>query len=687
MNQTALISIDTEFRQTQEKFVQPVCVSLRYKNQVKTWWYDEIEDFKRIFTKYVEDGYMFVSFMSVAEYRFLLSIGFTRDFLKKVKMIDVYPMWRILLNSLSEYNYGNYVVNDGIRKTIITTHKPEDGAMVDGEWYTDAEGNEYMYEDIKTRKYSPSLAHCCMRVLDVDISSEHKDRMRDIILKGDHNKHKEDIKKYCESDTIYLERLAYEIDGIIKKYNSSYRGVGSYGKYCLDCAVIENTGIPISGERLTNFMSNYNALIYNIVKECNNVQPFFVWDDKAHKFVRSYKLFEQYIDSLNINWERTKSLKYKQDKDTLKNAESLHPILKLNNTMTALREVGYFSPTRSKNILVNIGSDGRIRASTMPYGAKTSRNQPRPTNGFILLMSRWIRNLVDGTIIGGDYASQEIYLQGILSDDKNFIEAYKNGDPYIWFAKKCGSIPNDVFIVDGLYTVDNIPVSKDLQIKYKADRNVYKQMLLGVGYGMGENSLALRLTAARLAFLSKEEKENAEIVSKLVIAGKDKCYPYERRAVSYLDNYKKIFKTYDQWKWDVLNFYKKHNYLNLSDGWCIIGNETKSTTVKNFLVQGEASVILRKAVSLCLDNGLIVVATLHDAIYIDCDGRDKVQDMIILEDCMKKAVSLVLELEDTDIRIDIHEQIIDWDNFTSTWSDGKGYEEFKQFGKYFLTKK
>jgi len=683
------ISVDTEFNNTQERFVNPVCAVIRdhETNEIRKYWYDQMEDFKKDFINYIENGYYILTFMSAAEYRFFLSIGMTREYLKKAKVYDIYPMWRMILYGIDSYNWGDYVTVEDGKKVMLKTHAPKKGERRDGEYYQDSDGNYYRHEDLHTRKYNPSLVHACIKLLDVDMVTEHKDKMRDIILFGNIEENKDDIMDYCADDTQYLYPLFEKCFSIIYTYSESYRrkDVLEYGKWMLDVATIECNGIPIDVEKVKNFASNFYNLSVDIPTRCNEVYKFFEWDKKKSKFVQKYHLFEEFVSNSGIKWPKTEKGQYKYDKKTLEPLrDSFREIRVLQATIDARKDIGYFKPKNIQKMLSNIGSDNRWRGSLMPYGSVTSRNQPKPSDGYVFGMSRWVRNLVNGCVIGGDYSAQEIYIQGFLSGDEHMLTAYKTGDPYTWFACKANIIPPDIKRIKGLFHDSNGVVNTDLQMRYSQTRALSKSMLLGMGYGMGVDSLGLRLTAANIDALTDDDREklfngDKEIQKRVRVYGREAPHhaTKEQRAQFYLEMYQKVFNKYHRWKQTTYERYLRNSQILLTDGWRRIGSNGNKTSIVNFPVQGEAAVILRKAVHLCLDRGLRISTTLHDALYVETTEQTKDADMQILHECM-------VEAGGGDIRVDVHEQIIDWVNLKSNWSDEKGYEEFKRFGKYFL---
>ena len=106
------------------------------------------------------------------------------------------------------------------------------------------------------------------------------------------------------------------------------------------------------------------------------------------------------------------------------------------------------------------------------FGGKTGRKQPS-TNEFIFGSSVWLRGLIkplEGWEISYlDWSQQEFDIAAALSGDLAMKRAYASGDPYLEFAKLAVAVPFDA-------TKKSRP----------NERALYKQMVLAVNYGMGE---------------------------------------------------------------------------------------------------------------------------------------------------------------------------------------------------------
>jgi DNA polymerase I-like protein with 3'-5' exonuclease and polymerase domains len=75
-----------------------------------------------------------------------------------------------------------------------------------------------------------------------------------------------------------------------------------------------------------------------------------------------------------------------------------------------------------------------------------------------------------------DYSQQEFCIAAALSKDPEMKAAYESGDPYLAFAKQAGAVPLEA-----------------TKSTHKAARDLFKACVLGVQYGMGPDSLALRI--------------------------------------------------------------------------------------------------------------------------------------------------------------------------------------------------
>src|SRR5262249_23233672 len=124
------------------------------------------------------------------------------------------------------------------------------------------------------------------------------------------------------------------------------------------------------------------------------------------------------------------------------------------------------------------GSDGRNRALLGAYGTKTGRNAPSNSK-FVFGPAKWIRFLITppsgAVLIHRDYCQQEARIAAVLSGDEALLAACESGDVYLGIANQLGFIS------------ENMPPAE-----LKAVRTLFKTVVLGIQYGLGAWSLAIR---------------------------------------------------------------------------------------------------------------------------------------------------------------------------------------------------
>src|SRR5262249_10766869 len=128
---------------------------------------------------------------------------------------------------------------------------------------------------------------------------------------------------------------------------------------------------------------------------------------------------------------------------------------------------------------LSVGRDGRNRTVLSAFRSRTSRNQPSNSR-FIFGPSVWLRGLIKPppghAVAYVDWKQQEFGIAAALSGDAAMQAAYQSGDPYPAFAKQAGAIPADA-----------------TKATHGAQRELFKQCVLAVQYGMEADSLALRI--------------------------------------------------------------------------------------------------------------------------------------------------------------------------------------------------
>ena len=126
-----------------------------------------------------------------------------------------------------------------------------------------------------------------------------------------------------------------------------------------------------------------------------------------------------------------------------------------------------------------VGSDGRNRTILSAFQSRTGRCQPSNTK-YIFGPSVWLRGLIQPSEGWGvaylDWCQQEHGIAAALSGDAAMQAAYASGDPYLEFAKQAGAVPTGA-----------------TKKTHNTERELFKQCVLAVGYGMESKSLAQRI--------------------------------------------------------------------------------------------------------------------------------------------------------------------------------------------------
>jgi len=410
----------------------------------------------------------------------------------------------------------------------------------------------------------------------------YKDAMRDRILQGFpfSNKEKQEILDYCKKDVKMTTQLFRRMQPNIDLPYALLRG-----RYMASVASMEYYGVPIDMQSLEELRDCWNIikeeLIWKVDKDYN------VYEGTTFKIAK----FKKYLEKYQIPWDYTPEGLPKTDNDYMKQQAKVHARLK------PLQELRYsLGQMKLKNL--QVGEDGHNRCLLSPFCSKTSRNQPSSSK-FIFGNAVWLRNLIkpeEGRAISYiDYEQQEIGIAAALSQDNNLMIAYGSGDPYVAFAKAAGAMP-----VNGTKKT------------HPEIRERYKTCMLALNYGMSAETFAKR---------AKISLAEAKLMIKL---------------------HKMTYSGY--WKW-ISNFID----IGLLSGsvqtrfhWNYNTTQAEYRTLLNFPMQAHGADILRLGISMCLDNGVRVVAPVHDAILIETSIEEIDLMVAKAQYCMEVASEFVL---------------------------------------------
>jgi len=435
------------------------------------------------------------------------------------------------------------------------------------------------YRNKARKKGSPPVKYGLLSALAFfgldHIGTVEKTEMRDLAIRGGPftPQEKADLIDYCQSDVDALWRLLPVMAPNLDRY-ALLRG-----RYMAAVSAIEHNGVPIDVERLDLLRNNWDHIKDRLIAEVDAEYHCF----EGRVFKR--KWFEGYLQRKGISWPRHESGCLDLSDETFSSMASIHPCLQ---PLYALRSA--LSKLRLSKLAV--GKDGRNRATLFPFQSCTGRNQPSNSQ-FIFGPHVWLRGLIKPDPGCGlayvDWSQQEVGIAAALSKDPAMLDAYRSGDIYLSFAKRAGALPPDAERGDE---------------HTEAVRELYKQCILGVQYGMSPFGLAGRI------------KRGGDVGTFHVIAR------------SLLRAHHEIFEQFWRWSQAAVDCATQFQALSTTFGWSIrIDDESNTRSLQNFPMQAGGAEMLRLACCLATERGIEVCAPVHDALLIHAP-LDRLEDDI-----------------------------------------------------------
>ena len=453
------------------------------------------------------------------------------------------------------------------------------------------------------------------------IATEEKTEMRALILSCGpwSDNEKLSILDYCQTD---VDAVAELFPVLVKKLSSRQYWLShalNRGNYMAASGVMEFNGIPIDVKTLQKMDSKWDEIRAGLISDI--VKEFDVFEGITFRL----KKFEALLTRLGYAWPTTKTGVLALDRETFRQQVRIHPDL------APIREVrDNLSSLRLSNL--QVGADGRNRTLLSPFAAKTGRNLPSNAK-FIFGPSAWMRGLIKPAegmgIAYVDFSSQEIAIAAALSGDEGMKRGYMDGDPYLDFAVRAGLAPETA-----------------TKASHKAIRQMCKQVVLGVQYGMQAESLAMSIGAP----LYKGQQ--------------------------LLRAHKEAYPTYWRWVETTSHYCRSVGYIETVFGWRKFINEADGdTTLQNFPCQANGAEMLRLACSMAVRAGLKIVAPIHDAILLESSVDRLDGDVAELRAIMAKAGRIVLNgfVVWTDVEIVV---------YPDRYSDERGVKMWEKIQSY-----
>jgi DNA polymerase-1 len=422
------------------------------------------------------------------------------------------------------------------------------------------------------------------------IDTAHKTEMRDRIVQGPPftASERETILNYCEEDVRALALLVKHIVPTIRSLPHALMRA----KFMWAVAQQERRGVPLNLPLLTRLREQWDGMQGALVKEMNTPFGVYEFDEDGKPHWRRH-LFAEYIKRNGMTWPAYADGSLDERDLTFREMEGRYPHI------GPLRELRYSISKLRLNDL-SVGTDERNRVLLGPYGSKTGRNQPSNAKS-VFGPAKWIRFLITPppgrVLIHRDFCQQEIRIAAVVSGDAALLAACESGDVYLGIAKQLGFAPADA-----------TPET------HKPVRAMFKTVVLGIIYGLGARTLALRIGISLF--------EAREILARL----RAQFRAFEIYAQSVVDHAGLLLEISTPFGWIMQ---------------CPPGINPR--TIRNFPVQSTASEVLHVACILAERRGLEIVAPIHDAFVAEAD-LDRVEEAsAALDRVMRDASRIVLQ--------------------------------------------
>jgi len=432
---------------------------------------------------------------------------------------------------------------------------------------------------------------------------EDKEYWRQVAIDGP--KTEEDwggLMAYCMEDVDACDALLPKVCSYLKTHDDLLRAL-LRGYYAWAVSKMQHRGVPIDMPLYTWVTSRLDSIGGEVRESLNPKYGVF----RANGSFDCAR-FRKYLIRENI------AFPLDDDGRPLMDENIWRDVVKYAPQLLELHQYRQTFESTKKNVgLLAIGPDGRNRAMLSQFQARTGRNQPSTTK-FAFGPSKWTRSFIrpaPGMQLDYlDWRAQEIAIAAALSGDEAMMEDYRHSDFYLAFAIRAGLAPPDA-----------------TKKSHGDIRKVTKTVCLGVMFGQTAYGMAnkLAISCAQAAKLLRAHKRLYH-----------KFWAWSDAAVDMV-SVKGMVRTCFDWR---LHRVYCEDRAAMNKQW---------RSVQNFPTQAHGAEMLRLACIYAADEGLPIIAPVHDAIMIEAPAGEMPEVSARMEFLMRKASRDVLQGFEVDV--------------------------------------
>lgn len=431
---------------------------------------------------------------------------------------------------------------------------------------------------------------------------EDKEYWRNVAIRGPGSAAEmRGLMAYCMEDVDACDILLPKVCGYLRTLDDLRRAL-LRGRYSWAVACMQGRGVPIDVHLYRWVTSRLGTVGGQIRDLINPKYGVFRADGSfSQSNFRAYLIREKIAFPLDASGRPL--MDEETWRDVVKYAPQLRDLHQYRQTFESTKNVGR----------LEIGPDGRNRVMLSQFQSRTGRNQPSTTK-FAFGPAKWTRSFIRAApgmqLDYLDWRSQEIAIVAALSGDEAMMEDYRRSDFYMAFAIRAGLAPPGA--------------TKET---HKDVRGAAKVVCLGVMFGQTAFGMA-----AKLGITSIE-------AAKLLRAHKRVYHRFWTWSNAAVDQVaiRGVIRTCFDWRLHRVN---SPDRVAMNKQW---------RSVQNFPSQAHGAEMLRLACIYAADEGLPLVAPVHDALMVEAAAEEMPEIAARMEFLMRKASRDVLRGFEVDV--------------------------------------